>query len=99
MNSYANYIKTIIEQEPENKLLEARTLYNQSFSTIPEMTYYKTLERMCKKGSLVHLTKGLFEYPLSTGNCQNKKMTVSIFLVFMYKNNFINWIHLLIMGN
>ena len=41
----------------------------------------------------------LFEYPLSTGNCQNKKMTVSIFLVFMYKNNFINWIHLLIMGN
>ncbi len=43
--------------------------------------------------------KRLFEYPLSTGNCQNKKMTVSIFLVFMYKNNFINWIHLLIMGN
>ena len=41
----------------------------------------------------------IFEYPLSTGNCQNKKMTVSIFLVFMYKNNFINWIHLLIMGN
>ena len=32
MNSYANYIETIIEQEPENKLLEAHTLYNQSFS-------------------------------------------------------------------
>lgn len=63
MNSYANYIETIIEQEPENKLLEARTLYNQSFSTIPEMTYYKTLERMCKKGFLVHLTKGLYYRP------------------------------------
>lgn len=66
MNSYANYIEKIIEQEPENKLLEARTLYNQSFSTIPEMTYYKTLERMCKKGFLVHLTKGLYYRPKNT---------------------------------
>lgn len=66
MNSYANYIETIIEQEPENKLLEAHTLYNQSFSTIPEMTYYKTLERMCKKGFLVHLTKGLYYRPKNT---------------------------------
>ncbi|WP_295290868.1 DUF6088 family protein [uncultured Catenibacterium sp.] len=66
MNSYANYIETIIGHEPENKLLEARTLYNQSFSTIPEMTYYKTLERMCKKGFLVHLTKGLYYRPKNT---------------------------------
>ena len=66
MNSYANYIETIIEQEPENKLLEARTLYNQSFSVIPEMTYYNTLERMCKKGILVHLTKGLYYRPKNT---------------------------------
>ena len=66
MNSYANYIETIIEHEPENKLLEASALYSQSFSTIPEMTYYKTLERMCKKGSLVHLTKGLYYRPKNT---------------------------------
>ena len=66
MNSYANYIETIIEHEPENKLLEASTLYSQSFSTIPEMTYYKTLERMCKKGILVHLTKGLYYRPKNT---------------------------------
>lgn len=63
MNSYANYIETIIEHEPENKLLEASALYSQSFSTIPEMTYYKALERMCKKGILVHLTKGLYYRP------------------------------------
>lgn len=66
MNSYANYIETIIEHEPENKLLEANALYSQSFSTIPEMTYYKTLERMCKKGILVHLTKGLYYRPKNT---------------------------------
>ena len=46
MNSYAEYIKTVIGQEPENKLLEASVLYQRSFGTIPEMTYYKTLERM-----------------------------------------------------
>ena len=66
INSYANYIETIIEHEPENKLLEASALYSQSFSTIPEMTYYKTLERMCKKGILVHLTKGLYYRPKNT---------------------------------
>lgn len=66
MYSYANYIETIIEHEPENKLLEASALYSQSFSTIPEMTYYKALERMCKKGILVHLTKGLYYRPKNT---------------------------------
>lgn len=63
MNSYAKYIETVIEQEPENKLLEASTLYQRSFGTVPETTYYKTLERMSKQGSLVHLTKGLYYRP------------------------------------
>ena len=30
------------------------------------MTYYKALERMCKKGILVHLTKGLYYRPKNT---------------------------------
>ena len=38
MNSYAEYIKTVIGQEPENKLLEASVLYQRSFVTIPEMS-------------------------------------------------------------
>ncbi len=63
MDSYAKYIETKIEQEPKNKLLEANTLYLKSFGTVPEMTYYKTLERMCKQGTLVHLTKGLYYRP------------------------------------
>ena len=63
MNSYTKYIETVIEQEPENKLLEASILYQKSFGTVPEMTYYKTLERMSKQGSLVHLTKGLYYRP------------------------------------
>ncbi len=63
MSSYAKYIETVIEQEPENRLLEASALYQKSFSTVPEMTYYKTLERMRRQGSLVHLTKGLYYRP------------------------------------
>lgn len=63
MNSYAKYIESVIEQEPENKLLEASVLYERSFGTVPEMSYYKTLERMSKQGKLVHLTKGIYYRP------------------------------------
>lgn len=63
MNSYAKYIESVIEQEPENKLLEASALYERSFGTVPEMSYYKTLERMSKQGTLVHLTKGIYYRP------------------------------------
>ena len=34
MNSYAEYIKTVIGQEPENKLLEASVLYQRSFGSL-----------------------------------------------------------------
>lgn len=63
MNSYTKYIEAMLEQEPENKLLDASVLYQKSFGTVPAMTYYKTLERMSKQGSLVHLTKGLYYRP------------------------------------
>lgn len=63
MSSYAKYIETVIEQEPENRILEASAIYQKSCSTVPEMTYYKTLERMRGQGTLVHLTKGLYYRP------------------------------------
>ena len=46
--------------------------------------------------------KKYFEYPHSAGDDQNKKWQYqfSMYLcVKMRKNNFNNWIHLLIMGN
>ena len=63
MNSYAKYIESVIEQEPENKLLEASAMYESSFGAVPEMSYYKTLERMSKQGMLIHLAKGLYYRP------------------------------------
>ena len=82
MNSYAKYIETLIEQEPENKLLEASALYQKSFGAVPKMTYYKTLERMSKQGSLMHLTKGLYYRPknhaLEQFRSVKKRLSVTI---------------------
>ncbi|MDO5061644.1 MAG: DUF6088 family protein [Peptostreptococcaceae bacterium] len=63
MNNYSKQIEAIIEQEPENKLLDASALYKKLFGAIPETSYYKTLERLSKRGALVHLTKGLYYRP------------------------------------
>ena len=63
MSSYASQIESVISREPVNHILEASALYRRSFQEIPERTYYKTLERMCRKGTLIHLTKGLYYRP------------------------------------
>lgn len=63
MSSYASIVKLHIQNEPENKLFEASRMYQDYFRSIPEMSYYKALERLCKQGELVHLTKGLYYRP------------------------------------
>lgn len=63
MRGYASYIKTALEQEPENRLFEANAKYAASFGGIPELSYYKTLERMSRQGLLVRLAKGLYYRP------------------------------------
>ena len=81
MNSYAEYIKTVIGQEPENKLLEASVLYQRSFGTIPEMTYYKTLERMSRQGLYI-LPKAYItdqrNHDLEQFRSAKKKLSVTI---------------------
>lgn len=62
MNSYAKAIHNLIVSKPENTPLIARDVYLEC-SEIPEATFYKTLERMCSKGELVHLTKGTYYRP------------------------------------
>ena len=43
MNSYAEKIRTIIMNKPENMPLIAREVYNFECSEIPEATFYKSL--------------------------------------------------------
>lgn len=46
-----------------NTVIEANTMYNLFGSEMTEAAFYKTLERLCKTGLLVHLTKGLYYKP------------------------------------
>lgn len=61
-NSTEN-VKTVIMQQPENQIFEASNLYRKLNSPVPELSYYKTLERMVKAGELVHLAKGMYYRP------------------------------------
>lgn len=63
MSGYSKKIEGIIGQMPYNKLIVASELYNNQLSDIPELTYYKTLERLSKKGLLRHITKGIYYKP------------------------------------
>ena len=43
----------------ENTVIEASRIYTFLADDMTEAAFYKTLERFCQSGSLVHLTKGL----------------------------------------
>lgn len=66
MGGYAKKIEDTIKQLPYNRLIVSSELYKNNLSDIPELTYYKTLERLSKKGILKHLTKGIYYRPKST---------------------------------
>ena len=47
----------------ENTVIEASRIYTFLADDMTEAAFYKTLERFCQSGSLVHLTKGLYYKP------------------------------------
>lgn len=63
MKEYTKKIREYIETVSENMLIEANALHNKEFPEIPESTYYKILERLCKDQRLIHLTNGLYYKP------------------------------------
>jgi hypothetical protein len=56
-------IKEIISLFPENTPLIAKDIYARDCNNIPEVTFYKSLERMCQKNELKHLAKGTYYRP------------------------------------
>ena len=57
-------ISTAIGQVPCNKLIFASQFYRENMpGTITEESFYKTLERMCKTGTLCKLSKGTYYRP------------------------------------
>ena len=66
MKNYTKYVENIIKRERENTVIEAAILYEQLEESVPEAAYYKVLERMAKRGDIVHITKGLYYRPRQT---------------------------------
>lgn len=66
MKNYAKRIDARMDLMYENILFEANTLHHTEFPEIPEASFYKSLERLCKSERLVHLAKGLYYKPKQT---------------------------------
>ena len=66
MKSYAKRIDARMDLMYENILFEANTLHHIEFPEIPEASFYKSLERLCKSERLVHVAKGLYYKPKKT---------------------------------
>ena len=64
--AYISEIEKEIENFPFNYPIVASDLYNSRFSNIPEVTFYKSLERLSKSDILVHLTKGVYYRPFES---------------------------------
>jgi len=57
-------VRGVLETFKENELILASKLYREKLSDfIREAAYYKTLERMCKSGELVKISKGTYHLP------------------------------------
>ena len=57
-------IKEAMADYKENELIFSSKLYKEELSGLMnEMTYYKTLERMCKNGELSKVSKGIYCIP------------------------------------
>lgn len=63
MNSCTAYIKGIVENKPQNQIIEANRLYEKMPHGFSENAYYKALERLSKQGILMHLARGLYYRP------------------------------------
>ena len=60
-------MEELFSQYSENELIFASKLYAEVFAdTISESVYYQTLSRMCKRGYLHRLSKGVYCRPEKT---------------------------------
>lgn len=63
MSNNTETVRTIMMRQPENIIIEAASLYQKVGSQIPELNYYKALERMVQAGDIAHLAKGMYYCP------------------------------------
>jgi hypothetical protein len=63
MMNYTSEIRKTIEKMKSNELIIAKELYQEKFSMIPEITYYKILERLVEQKVLIKASKGVYYVP------------------------------------
>ena len=58
--SYHSDVKDAIAGIREDRIIVASGLFHEKLSHIPEVTYYKSLERLVKQNSLIRVSKGIY---------------------------------------
>jgi len=66
MNSYSKQIEKATQKYRFNEIVVARKLYIDSFSSMPEMTFFKVLERLVSQGKIIRVSKGVYCKPKKT---------------------------------
>ena len=61
--SFTNMIEKRVSKYPELKIIDARHIYKEQFSEIPEQAFYQAVSRMAKTGEIERLTKGIYCRP------------------------------------
>ena len=56
-------IEERVSKYPELQIIDARQMYIEKFSEIPEQTFYQAVSRMSKTGAIERLTKGIYCRP------------------------------------
>jgi len=52
-----------VSKYPELKIIDARQMYKDKFSEIPEQAFYQAVSRLAKTGEIERLTKGIYCRP------------------------------------
>lgn len=63
---YSSYVENLILKEHQSGLLEVSKIWSEYCSDIPATAYYKMIERLEEKGSIMKLAKGVYCVPRIT---------------------------------
>jgi hypothetical protein len=66
MNSYSKQVEEAVMHFNTGNLIVANRLYSKELTNIPELAYYKSLERLVRRGELARVGKGVYSRPQKT---------------------------------
>ena len=81
--NYTNEVAKVLARQNELKIIISRDLYREKLSFIPEVTFYKILERLEKTEKIHKIAKGVFCLPQKTkfGNLYSSEKDIVDYFV------------------